>query len=113
MPPVLVPSLTKKEGVKVAHIEAGLRSRDMNMPEEINRLVTDRLSDLLLTPDEMSSQNLLNEGTPRERVRFVGNIMIDTLEANREKALQLNISDIIENNFIMGETKISFIINLL
>lgn len=52
----------KKENVKVAHIEAGLRSGDMTMPEEINRLVTDRLSDLLLTPDTMSSRNLINEG---------------------------------------------------
>ena len=86
--------------MKVAHIEAGLRSRDMGMPEEINRLVTDRLSDLLLTPDEMSSANLLAEGVPEERVKFVGNIMIDTLEANRDRAMQLNISDIVRNNLI-------------
>ena len=99
----------KKEGVKVAHIEAGLRSRDMDMPEEINRLVTDRLSDLLLTPDEMSSANLLAEGVPQERVKFVGNIMIDTLEANREKALELNIADIIEQNLMLpGQSLTSF-----
>jgi UDP-N-acetylglucosamine 2-epimerase (non-hydrolysing) len=55
----------------------------MNMPEEVNRLVTDRLSDLLLTPDRISSDNLRREGVPEEKIRFVGNIMIDTLEANR------------------------------
>ena len=93
----------KKEGVKVAHIEAGLRSRDMGMPEEINRLVTDRLSDLLLTPDEMSSQNLLDEGVPVDRVKFVGNIMIDTLEANRDKAMGLNVTDIVADNLVTGK----------
>jgi UDP-N-acetylglucosamine 2-epimerase (non-hydrolysing) len=62
----------------------------MGIPEEINRLVTDRLLDLLLSPDEMSSANLPAEGVPRDRVKFVGNIMIDTLEANREKALELD-----------------------
>ena len=54
----------KKEHIKCAHIEAGLRSRDMDMPEEINRLVTDRLSDLLLTPDRLSNANLKSEGVP-------------------------------------------------
>jgi len=93
----------KKEGVKVAHIEAGLRSRDMAMPEEINRLVTDRLSDLLLTPDEMSSQNLLDEGVPVDRVKFVGNIMIDTLEGNRDKAMGLNVADIVADNLVTGQ----------
>jgi UDP-N-acetylglucosamine 2-epimerase (non-hydrolysing) len=76
----------KKEMVRLAHIEAGLRSRDMSMPEEINRLVTDRLSDLLLIPDRLSGENLRNEGVPEERICFVGNIMIDTLEAQRGKA---------------------------
>src|SRR5512133_647791 len=76
----------KKLNIKVCHIEAGLRSGDMTMPEEINRPVTDRLSDLLLTPDELSSENLRNEGTAESRIRFVGNIMIDTLEANRHIA---------------------------
>lgn len=92
----------KKENVKLAHIEAGLRSRDMTMPEEINRLVTDRLSDLLLTPDKMSSQNLLGEGVPENRIRFVGNIMIDTLEANIEKAATLDIKKILDENLILG-----------
>ena len=88
----------KKEHIKVAHIEAGLRSFDMEMPEEINRLVTDRLSDLLFTPDELSSENLRKEGTPEEKIKFVGNIMIDTLEAHREAASKLDIPDIVTKN---------------
>jgi UDP-N-acetylglucosamine 2-epimerase (non-hydrolysing) len=88
----------KKEWVKVCHIEAGLRSGDIKMPEEVNRLVTDRLSDLLLTPDELSAENLRKEGVPEERIRFTGNIMIDTLEANRAKAEKLDIRQIIQNN---------------
>ena len=88
----------KKEHIKLAHIEAGLRSGDMTMPEEINRLVTDRLCDLLLTPDELSSENLRKEGVPEERIKFVGNIMIDTLEANREKAEKLSIEQVVRDN---------------
>jgi UDP-N-acetylglucosamine 2-epimerase (non-hydrolysing) len=91
--------IAKRHSIKVCHIEAGLRSGDLSMPEEVNRLVTDRLSDLLLTPDLMSSSNLLNEGTAEKKVKFVGNIMIDTLEDNRIKASKLKICDIIVNNF--------------
>lgn len=90
----------KKEGIKCCHIEAGLRSGDLKMPEEINRLVTDRLSDLLLTPDKISSENLFKEGVPSSKVKFVGNIMIDTLEANRDKAEQLSINTILEKNIL-------------
>lgn len=90
----------KKEHVKCAHIEAGLRSRDLDMPEEINRLVTDRLSDLLFTPDRLSSANLKAEGVPDEQVKFVGNIMIDTLEREREKAAALDINVIARENLI-------------
>ncbi len=90
----------KKEHIRVCHIEAGLRSGDMEMPEEINRLVTDRLSDLLLTPDEISSANLRAEGVPEEKIRFVGNIMIDTLEANRAKAEDLKIEAILRENLL-------------
>ena len=93
----------KKLHVKVCHIEAGLRSKDMTMPEEINRLVTDRLADLLLTPDKLSVQNLINEGVSSNHIQFVGNIMIDTLENNREKASQLSIEKIIQNHFIPGQ----------
>jgi len=92
----------KKEHTKVCHIEAGLRSNDLSMPEEINRLVTDRLSDLLLTPDLLSSENLIREGVPQEKIRFVGNIMIDTLEENKEKALAYSLQEIIAKNSIPG-----------
>lgn len=90
----------KKEWVKCCHIEAGLRSGDMTMPEEINRLVTDRLCDLLLTPDQLSSENLRKEGVAEDRIRFVGNIMIDTLEANRDEASGLDVDAIIKKNCI-------------
>jgi UDP-N-acetylglucosamine 2-epimerase (non-hydrolysing) len=90
----------KKESIRVCHIEAGLRSGDMTMPEEINRLVTDRLSDLLLTPDRLSSENLKKEGVPASRVVFVGNIMIDTLEANRAKAAALDPEAVCVENLI-------------
>lgn len=90
----------KKLHIKVCHIEAGLRSGDEKMPEEINRLVTDRLSDLLLTPDVLSSENLRKEGVAEEKIKFVGNIMIDTLEANKEKAKSLSIENIISENLI-------------
>ena len=94
--------IAKRLNIKVCHIEAGLRSGDMTMPEEINRIVTDRLSDLLLTPDLLSSDNLLREGTNSSKIHFVGNIMIDTLESNREKAAGLSIASIIDKNIIKG-----------
>ena len=65
--------------IPVAHVEAGLRSNDRTMPEEINRIVTDRLSDYLLTPSRDGNDNLLREGVPADRIHLVGNIMIDTL----------------------------------
>jgi len=68
-----------KLNVPVAHVEAGLRSFDRTMPEEINRLVTDQLSDLLLTPSLDGNRNLAREGISPEKVVFVGNVMIDTL----------------------------------
>jgi UDP-N-acetylglucosamine 2-epimerase (non-hydrolysing) len=68
-----------KLGVRTAHVEAGLRSRDRGMPEEHNRVVTDHLCDLLFTPSRDADENLKKEGLPPERVRLVGNVMIDTL----------------------------------
>ncbi len=68
-----------KLGIRVAHVEAGLRSGDRTMPEELNRLVTDQLSDLLLTPSVDADGNLAREGIPPERIVRVGNVMIDTL----------------------------------
>src|SRR5512133_2572202 len=67
-----------KLSIRVGHVEAGLRSFDRSMPEEINRLITDQLSDLLFTPSIDGDQNLLREGVPKERIHFVGNVMIDT-----------------------------------
>ena len=76
----------KKLGLRVAHVEAGLRSRDITMPEEINRLCTDAISDLLFTTDKMASENLQAEGVPSKRIYFVGNVMIDTLLKHKSKA---------------------------
>ncbi len=72
--------------IPVAHVEAGLRSFDLSMPEEINRMVTDRLSSLLFTPSRDADENLLREGVPAERIHFVGNVMIDTLLRHRSRA---------------------------
>src|SRR5215218_2324422 len=75
-----------KLGVRVAHVEAGLRSRDRTMPEEINRLLTDQISDLLLTPSADADENLKAEGIPAERIRLVGNVMIDSLFGQLRRA---------------------------
>jgi UDP-N-acetylglucosamine 2-epimerase (non-hydrolysing) len=74
-----------KLGIKVAHLEAGLRSRDRSMPEEINRLVTDVIADMLWTPSKDASENLINEGISPDKIHLVGNIMIDSLEMLRNK----------------------------
>ncbi len=95
----------KKEQINCCHIEAGLRSGDFTMPEEINRLVTDRLSDLLLTPDSISTENLRREGVPDNRIVFVGNIMIDSLLDNIQKAKAISLENIINQNSISGQTK--------
>lgn len=76
----------KKLGISVAHVEAGLRSWDMGMPEEINRLCTDAIADLLFTTDRIASENLRREGVPLEKIHFVGNTMIDTLLHHIERA---------------------------
>ncbi len=68
-----------KLGVKIAHVEAGLRSRDRSMPEEINRILTDAISDLLLTTSQDADENLKNEGVAADKIKFVGNVMIDSL----------------------------------
>jgi UDP-N-acetylglucosamine 2-epimerase (non-hydrolysing) len=78
--------VSSKLGIRVAHVEAGLRSFDRTMPEEINRVVTDALADLLLTPSSDANQNLIREGVPTAKIRFVGNIMIDTLVVSLKKA---------------------------
>jgi UDP-N-acetylglucosamine 2-epimerase (non-hydrolysing) len=90
-------------GIKVAHVEAGLRSFDRIMPEEVNRIVTDALADLLLTPAADANENLKNEGVPEQKIKLVGNIMIDTLVDNLEKAHQrktLEMLDLTEGAFV-------------
>jgi UDP-N-acetylglucosamine 2-epimerase (non-hydrolysing) len=89
-----------KLSIPVAHVEAGLRSRDRQMPEEINRLVTDCLADLLLTPSPDGDENLLAEGVDRSRIVFVGNIMIDAL---RHRFDHLQPSDIVSRLGLSGD----------
>lgn len=85
--------VASKLGIPVAHVEAGLRSFDRTMPEEVNRVVTDAVADLLLTPSRDGDENLLREGIDPSRIRFVGNVMIDSLlkflpRARRTQALE-------------------------
>jgi UDP-N-acetylglucosamine 2-epimerase (non-hydrolysing) len=77
--------------VPVAHVEAGLRSFNRRMPEEINRVVTDALSRYLFTTERQANENLRREGIPADRVHFVGNVMVDTLLKHRERALEAEI----------------------
>jgi UDP-N-acetylglucosamine 2-epimerase (non-hydrolysing) len=76
-----------KKGVPVVHVEAGLRSFDRSMPEEINRVLTDQISDLLFTTEQSARENLIREGIDDGRIHFVGNVMIDTLLGNLERAV--------------------------
>ncbi|NMO57808.1 UDP-N-acetylglucosamine 2-epimerase (non-hydrolyzing) [Actinoplanes sp. TBRC 11911] len=80
-----------KAGVPVAHVEAGLRSRDWSMPEEVNRVVTDRLSDLLFAPSPDGVENLRAEGYHDDQIHLAGNVMIDTLYANLDRALASDV----------------------
>ncbi len=80
-----------KLGVRVVHVEAGLRSRDRAMPEEINRILTDSISDLLLTTSQDADENLRAEGIPDEKIRFVGNVMIDSLLEHVKVAADSNV----------------------
>jgi len=79
--------VSAKAGVLLAHVEAGLRSRDWSMPEEVNRVCTDRASDLLLAPSSDAIENLRSEGYREDQIHLVGNVMIDTLLKNRERAI--------------------------
>ena len=80
--------VAKKLNVKVAHVEAGIRSFDLTMPEEINRMVTDSITDYFFTTTEWAGKNLFQAGVSKEKIFFVGNVMIDTLLANRSKFKQ-------------------------
>jgi UDP-N-acetylglucosamine 2-epimerase (non-hydrolysing) len=90
-----------KLGVTVAHVEAGLRSFDRTMPEEINRIVTDSISNLLLTTEASGNENLRREGIADEKVRFVGNVMIDSLVQNLERVKSANV--VADLGLIAGE----------
>ena len=81
-----------KLGIQVAHVEAGLRSFDRTMPEELNRILTDNLSDFLFTTEQGARKNLLREGIAEEKIHFVGNVMVDTLLKHRTRAGALNMS---------------------
>jgi UDP-N-acetylglucosamine 2-epimerase (non-hydrolysing) len=93
---VAVALVAAKLGLRIAHVEAGLRSRDWTMPEEINRVLTDRLSDLLFTPSRDGDTNLVREGIDPSRIRFVGNVMIDSLRAALPRARERQIHQRLE-----------------
>ena len=80
-----------KKGVPVVHVEAGLRSNDRRMPEEINRILTDQISDVLYTTERSAHDNLVREGIPAERAVFVGNVMIDSLRASLPRAVPADV----------------------
>lgn len=90
--------VAKKLHIPVAHLEAGLRSYDERMPEEINRVLTDRISDVLLTPSIDGNENLIKEGVDLAKIHFVGNIMIDSLIEHREKAKTSQIKESLRLN---------------
>jgi len=94
----------KKLGIDVIHVEAGLRSLDRSMPEEINRLATDAISDLFLVTEESGRYNLLREGAPPERIHMVGNLMIDSLHGHLKQALQSDA----RSRLIQGEAERQF-----
>lgn len=85
--------VAKKLNTKVAHVEAGIRSWDLTMPEEINRMVTDALADYYFTTTELANQNLRNAGAREEQIFFVGNVMIDTLLTNLNRFIKPDIVD--------------------
>jgi UDP-N-acetylglucosamine 2-epimerase (non-hydrolysing) len=83
--------VTAKSGALLAHVEAGLRSRDWSMPEEVNRVVTDRVSDYLFAPSPDAAANLKDEGYRDDQIHLVGNVMVDTLLTNLDRALESDI----------------------
>ena len=96
--------VAKKLKTKVAHVEAGIRSWDLTMPEEINRMVTDALADYFFTTTELAKENLRKTGVPNDKIFFVGNVMIDTLLANRHRFQKPDFFDAFElqkNNYFV------------
>lgn len=90
--------VAKKLLIKVAHVEAGLRSFDQTMPEEINRMVTDSITDLFFTTEKHGNENLLKEGKIKERIHYVGHVMIDNLIYQQMKVLQAEGSSFVNND---------------
>jgi UDP-N-acetylglucosamine 2-epimerase (non-hydrolysing) len=103
--------VASKKGVPVIHVEAGLRSFDRAMPEEINRILTDQISDLLFTTERSSQENLLREGIAASRIRFAGNVMIDTLRRNLERAVPVSkiLKDAGREAFLNGHDRYAVI----
>jgi UDP-N-acetylglucosamine 2-epimerase (non-hydrolysing) len=96
--------VAKKLNTKVAHVEAGIRSWDLTMPEEINRMVTDALADYFFTTTELANENLRKTGVPDDKIFFVGNVMIDTLLANRHRFKMPRVWDklkLVKGNYIV------------
>jgi UDP-N-acetylglucosamine 2-epimerase (non-hydrolysing) len=93
--------VAKKMNIKVAHVEGGIRSGDLSMPEEINRLVTDSITDYFFTTSEIANENLRKSGVVDDKIYFVGNTMIDTLLANKSRFVKPEIWDVA--NLIPGE----------
>lgn len=97
--------LRESVGCRIAHVEAGLRSHDWRMPEEVNRVLTDRLSDLLLTPSRDAASNLISEGIPEDRIVFVGNVMIDTLLHQLDGARSRDVAgnlNLVRGNYVVS-----------
>ncbi len=93
--------VAKKMNIKVAHVEGGIRSGDLSMPEEINRLVTDSITDYYFTTSEIANENLRKSGILYDKIHFVGNTMIDTLLANKSRFVKPEIWDVA--NLMPGE----------
>ena len=96
--------VAKKLNIKVIHVEGGIRSWDLSMPEEINRMVTDSITDYFFTTSETANKNLINNGIPKDRIFYVGNTMIDTLLKHRPNFIKPAIWDEVgleENNYIV------------
>lgn len=97
--------VAKKAWIKVAHIEGGIRSGDMTMPEEINRIVTDSITDFFFTTSQIANENLKNQGVIGEKIHFVGNTMIDSLLANLERLQKPDFFDILglkKNSYLVA-----------
>jgi UDP-N-acetylglucosamine 2-epimerase (non-hydrolysing) len=103
--------VASKKGVPVIHVEAGLRSFDRTMPEEINRILTDQISDLLFITERSGEENLLREGIAASRIRFAGNVMIDTLRRNLDRAVPVSqiLKDAGREAFLNGHDRYAVI----